>query len=238
MEIKENAMKYTIKNHKMNGIVTNHPNDLISLMKSFSTETVEKTEIIPEIMEIKNSYKNVYECFRYTIYNKQLFPKDENKKILDALRIVGLKEDILSLGLMDISSSEKKQLQIALALLSNPDTIILVEPFKSMDFQNEKLMTFLFQKIVEKFKKTIIIITEDLESVLKNDNHIIIFKNDKFIIEGTKEEIIKNIELLRKHKVILPEIIEFIYLAKKRKNVRIDYSYDVRDLIKDIYKHV
>ena len=40
------------------------------------------------------------------------------------------------------------------------------------------------------------------------------------------------------NKFSIPEIIEFTYLAKKKKSVKIDYHKDIRDIIKDIYKHV
>ena len=43
---------------------------------------------------------------------------------------------------------------------------------------------------------------------------------------------------MKRNKIDIPEIIEFTYLAKKQKNVKIDYHKDIRDIIKDIYKHV
>ena len=42
---------------------------------------------------------------------------------------------------------------------------------------------------------------------------------------------------LEKNNIEVPEIVQITYLAKK-KDVRIDYHKDIRDIIKDIYKHV
>ena len=36
----------------------------------------------------------------------------------------------------------------------------------------------------------------------------------------------------------VPEIVQFTYKAIKKKKVKIDYHKDIRDIIKDIYKHV
>ena len=43
---------------------------------------------------------------------------------------------------------------------------------------------------------------------------------------------------MKKNRVNIPEIVEFTYQAKKEKKAKIDYHRDIRDLIKDIYKHV
>ena len=48
----------------------------------------------------------------------------------------------------------------------------------------------------------------------------------------------KEVDYLKRHKIDIPEIIEITHLAKKNKNIKIDYFKDVRDIIKDIYKHV
>ena len=50
--------------------------------------------------------------------------------------------------------------------------------------------------------------------------------------------IYQRVDFLKRNKFDVPEIIEFTYLAKKKKAVKIDYHKDIRDIIKDIYKHV
>ena len=45
-------------------------------------------------------------------------------------------------------------------------------------------------------------------------------------------------DFLKKNRINITKIVEFTYLAKKKKNIKIDYHKDVRDIIKDIYKHV
>ena len=44
--------------------------------------------------------------------------------------------------------------------------------------------------------------------------------------------------MLRKSTFDIPDIVEFTHKAKKTKKVKIDYHKDIRDIIKDIYKHV
>ena len=51
-------------------------------------------------------------------------------------------------------------------------------------------------------------------------------------------DILTNIDFLNKNKIDIPDIVEITYLAYKKKKIKIDYHKDIRDIIKDIYKHV
>lgn len=197
-----------------------------------------KKKIVFIPLLISTSQTNVMNIMIDYIKRHNLQIKDPIKKIADSLRIVELEEDILKRHLTTLSLSEKKKLQIAVALLSNPEVFILEEPFKCLDKQQEKKLYMLFQRIKEQFKKNIIIVSEESDTLYKYTNEMYFIKNDNLVLSGdTKEEYVK-VDLLKKHKFSIPEIVEFTYLAKKKKNVKIDYHQDVRDIIKDIYKHV
>jgi hypothetical protein len=58
------------------------------------------------------------------------------------------------------------------------------------------------------------------------------------LIEGNTKEVYEKVDFLKENRIPLPEIVEFTYSAKKQKKAKIDYHRDIRDLIKDIYKHV
>ena len=252
MEIKLNDIKFNISNDKINGIYTNNIDKVIKLLKIDDINTKIDNKKLSK-QDIYNYKKSVYVIDEYidnynelTIYdvllsiinNYNIYPKNINKKIKDAIKIVGLKEEILTLGIKDISSSEQKLIQLAISLLVNTNTIILIEPFKVLDINNRKRIIILLQKLLDKYKKSIIIISNDVEILLKYTKNLIIIKNNKLVVEGNTFEIFTDVELLKKHHIEIPEIIEITYLTKKLKNVKIDYFIDIRNIIKDIYKHV
>ena len=55
---------------------------------------------------------------------------------------------------------------------------------------------------------------------------------------GTTDKIFTSNELMKGDIVPMPNITKVTYLAKTKKNVKLSYHKDVRDIIKDIYKHV
>ena len=191
------------------------------------------------INENINSYPTtVINLMKDYIKRNNLIIKDPIKKINDSLKIVGLESIILEKEIYILSSSEKKLLQYALALLSNPEIIIIKEPFKWLDKQNEKKIIMLMQRLRDQFKKTIIISSEDSNVLYKYTDKMIFIKNGKVILDGPTKDNYLRVDFLRKNKFSIPEIVEFTYIAKKNKSVKIDYHTDVRDIIKDIYKHI
>ena len=160
------------------------------------------------------------------------------KKMTDSLKIVGLESEYLDKEIDSLSASEKKLIQIAVSLLTNPDIILLDEPFINLDKKNEKLILILINKLKENYKKTIVIASHDSDMLYKYTKKMIFIKNNKVFLTGDTKEVYKRVDYLTKNKFEIPDIVRFTYKVIKEKNVNIDYHRDIRDLIKDIYKHV
>lgn len=258
MEIKyksvKNNLNFTIKDQQINGITgsnTENINDIIRVRDSGEGKILADGKELKDIASYIKEIKVVTERFPENVHNASLFeymlqeirhyniyPKNINKKIVDSLKIVGLKEELLERNIYSCSTAEKKMIQIAIALLTNPSVIILEEPFNCLDFKNTKRLVLLFRKMKEQYHKTIIIISNDPEILYKYTDHLIIYINGKILDEGQTDKVYTNVDMLRRHKIKVPELVEFTYKARTNKNIKIDYHKDIRDLIKDIYKHV
>lgn len=253
-EYKDNKLSFKIEKGQILGITGKNSTeiaDLISLKSlnkgqiTINGQRVNKDNIWSyrkKIVQIKGRIStqqtNVFNIMIEYIKRNNLEIKDPLKKITDSLRIVSLEETILKRNIQTLSSSEKKLLQIALSLLSNPDLIVFEEPFRYLDKYNEKKIIMLLQRLKEQFKKTIIIVSEDSNILYKYTNNMIFIKNNEIVFDGKTNELYLNVDDLTKNKFDIPEIVEFTYIAKKKKEVKIDYHKDVRDIIKDIYKHI
>ena len=196
-----------------------------------------RISIIREDFESISFKSTIYEYMNYEIENKSIVLKNDLKKINDSLKIVGLNKLSLDRNINTLSESEKKLLQLAIALLSNPEVLIFEEPFNKLDLKNEKKLVLLLRKIKEKYDKTIIFISSNSNLLYKYTDYLIVY-DDKLLREGKTSTILEDVEFLKRNSLSVPEIVEFTYLAKKKYNVKIDYHSDIRDIIKDIYKHV
>ena len=66
---------------------------------------------------------------------------------------------------------------------------------------------------------------------------MIFVKNNHTVLEGDTNESYTRVDFLKRQGFSIPDIVEMTYKAKKTKGVKIIYHKDIRDLIKDIYKH-
>ncbi len=249
---KENKISFTIKEKEINGISSYDINEIIDWIKNnHNYKKIDHKEIKESewnaikrqmVVVSKQMKDNIHEetiehLMMEYMKQRDIYPRNLSKKIKDSMRIVGLPESILERGIYTLSTSEQKLVQIAISLLSNPDMILLEEPFQVLDLKNRKKIMMILKKIKDQYKKTIVILSTDPECLLKETDHLIIIKNHKVLLEDKTLEIYKQVDFLKKHRVELPDIIEFTYLARKMKNIKIDYYKDIRDIIKDIYKH-
>lgn len=240
MEIvsKDNKIKFTIKNNKINGLYGNHLEDIIELIKSCSRKQNMKLVEVPLEIERDIHEETVKEYIIEYMKSYEIYPKNLPKKIIDALRIVGLSEDTLKKNVYMLSSSEQKLLQLVKALLLNPDIIILNNSLSFLDMKERKRLLIMLKKLQEKHGKIIIIISNDVNLLYGETDYLIIYKNDKILVEDSVDTVFQRVDFLKKHDIEIPDLVEFTYLAKKSKKAKIDYHKDIRDIIKDIYKHV
>ena len=223
-----------IKEKSITGIITDTKEEIIEEIKR---KSIQKIGIVKEDYLSSNFLIKVYEWMYYEIRRKRLILKNPKKKIDDSLRIVGLDNTYLNRNINSLSSSEKVLVILAISLLSNPDIIILDNLFKYLDKVNEKSLIMLLEKIRDQYNKTIILINDDSEILYKYTSNLIIKKNNLFIEDETNK-LFQRVDFLHKNNIKVPEIIELTHLIKKKKKVKLEYHKDVRDILKDIYKHV
>lgn len=237
------------------GVVTNDKKsflDLISLENISSGEiffndkkiTKDKVYQYQRIISIVQPYYHleyircVLDYMNYIIMSRNLKIKNPNKKIIDSLRIVGLDDSYLLRELSTLSSSEKILIQIASSLLSNPEVLVISLELSKLDLKNKKRIYSLLLRLKEQYHKIVIIVNDDSNIIYKYCTKGIIIKNGKVILSGKTKEIYARVDTLKRNKFDIPDIVMFTYKAKKDKKVKIEYHQDIRDIIKDIYKHV
>lgn len=248
--IKDNPTSFSLKNSELTAIFGLEIDPLSLLENLTGTIIINKTKIneenkfeyyhkiaIVKLLREKTYLRTVSDYMEEFIREKNLSMKDASKKIIDSLKIVGLPKEIITREYHSLSHTEKYLVSFAINLLLNPLIIILEEPFNALDLKQEKQLVNLLVRLKEKYNKYIIIVSKNSNKLYKYTDRILIFKN-KLLLNGPTKEIYQRVDFLRKNRIPVPEIVELTYIAKKTKHVKLDYHRDIRDIIKDIYKHV
>ncbi len=173
---------------------------------------------------------------RVSVSNKKVYSLldiDDNK-VLDLIKEYNFGEETLNKKICELSHSEQTLLKYILLIISDKKINIINEPFQDLDYDNKKKIVLLLNKLV-KDNKTILISSND-SNVIYSLCKKILFVNSKDYYYGDINDI-SNKKLLKKYDVEMPDIVKFVELAKA-KNIKLKYSSDIRDLIKDVYRNV
>lgn len=169
-------------------------------------------------------------------YNYKI--EEEDKRITDSLRMVGLSPNYLDKNPFNLSAGEKESLAFATVLALNPKILIIDEPIIYLDNKREENLIRLLKKMKDKYHKTIIIFTSDVEFALRVADNYLLLKKGHVVADGNIKNLLISSDKITSAGLDVPKIISFINTAKKRKNIDLDYTFDIKELMKDVYRHV
>lgn len=159
---------------------------------------------------------------------------DIDKRIEDSLKIVGLPVSYLNNNPFTLSSGEKEKLSIAIALSLNPKVLILDEPTIYLDNKSKNELVDLLKKIKEKYNKTIIIISNDIEFVMSLADNVILLRKGKINLNISSENLFDNMEILKRNNMESVKILKFINMVEKYKNIKLDKTLNIDMLVSEI----
>jgi lipopolysaccharide export system ATP-binding protein len=94
-----------------------------------------------------------------------------------------------------LSGGERRRLEIARALVTDPKLILLDEPFAAVDPKTKEELSREVKRLRDEFDKTVLITDHDVAFTLRVVERALIISNGKMIAEGTPREIINNSEV-------------------------------------------
>lgn len=188
---------------------------------------------IPEEQFFCNTVKEEIE-FGMKYFKKSV--KSIEKHVSDALLMVGLDDSYLNRNPFTLSSGEMRKVAIASILAFNPKVVILDEPTIGLDNQSKKNLIKIIKLLKNRYKKTVIIVSNDTDLLLQIADHVVLLDKGKIIYDNNKYEVFK--QDLEKYGLKRPKIIEFEQMVLEKKNIKIGYRDDINDLMKDVYRYV
>ena len=141
--------------------------------------------------------------------------KDIKLRVRELMELVGLDPEIHATRYpKELSGGQQQRVGIARALASNPDIILMDEPFSALDpITREQLQAELIS-LHKKLKKTIVFVTHDMDEALKMGDRIAIMKDGSLLQIDTPEKLLQEPahgfveEFMGKHRIIQnPELM-------------------------------
>lgn len=116
--------------------------------------------------------------------------QEKNERAMVCLQRVGLEQAAQRMP-SEISGGMKKRVGIARAIVMNPKYLFCDEPNSGLDPLTSVKIDLLIQEITQEFNITTLVISHDMNSVMRMGEHIMFLKDGKKMWEGTNKNILE-----------------------------------------------
>jgi len=183
--------------------------------------------------------KNVYEDVVFGPRNIGISEIEAEKRAYEAIKLVGLSEDIYDIPINKLSGGQKRRVALAGVLAMKPEYLILDEPVAGLDPEGKRNMLNIIDALHKEAGITIIMVSHDIESVAEYADKVIVLEDGEIVYNGNPSQVFYRLATKKQDVKTqiknVPVIMEL--LVKLRKNglvvdcMTTDYRQGINNII-------
>lgn len=155
-----------------------------------------------------------YQLFESTVIDDVKFgPKNigmDSLKIdmnsFEALKQVGIGEDLLDVSPLELSGGQKRRVAIAGVLAMEPEVLILDEPTAGLDPRGRDEILDLVAKLHKERNLTVILVSHSMEDVARYVERLIVMNHGTVAFDATPGEVFSHYKELEKIGLMAPQV--------------------------------
>ena len=165
-----------------------------------------------------------YQLFETTIFKDISFgPKnlglpqlEVDLRSYEAMRDVGVSEELIDVSPFTLSGGQKRRVAIAGVLAMKPEVLILDEPTAGLDPKGREEILHLIKKLHEERKCTIILVSHSMEDMADYVQRLIVMHEGRIVLDGNKRDVFAHEEELRMLGLAVPQVTSLMNQLKNR----------------------
>ncbi|MGO1758120.1 MAG: energy-coupling factor transporter ATPase [Mammaliicoccus vitulinus] len=157
-------------------------------------------------------------------------------KAEELIDLLGMEQSILKRSPFELSGGQKRRIAIAGVLAMEPEILVLDEPTVGLDPRGQHDMMELFNEIHQTLGITIILISHQMDIVLKYADEVKVIKAGEIVAENQPVNIFTNQELLNQTHLQAPKIIQLQRAVETKYNMKFDQVATCEEMFKDMYE--
>lgn len=150
--------------------------------------------------------------------------KEIRKRVDNALKAVDMYDYRLH-SPDKLSGGQKQRIAIAGIIAMEPECIVLDEPTAMLDPQGRDEVMNTILRLNKEMGITIILITHFMEEAVLA-GRVIVMDSGKVLLDGTPKKVFSQVELMKKHRLSVPQATELIYRLR-------NCGYELPDCVLD-----
>ncbi len=165
-----------------------------------------------------------HQLFETTIFKDVNFgPKnlgldklEADLRTYEALKMVGIGEDLLDASPFELSGGQKRRVAIAGILAMKPEVLILDEPTAGLDPRGRDDILDQIAKLHAESGITIILVTHSMEDAAKYASRMLVMNQGSLVMNGTAKEVFALYKELEEMHLAAPQVTYVMNALKER----------------------
>ncbi|WP_204189498.1 energy-coupling factor transporter ATPase [Mammaliicoccus sciuri] len=158
------------------------------------------------------------------------------QKAESLMDLLSMDRSLLKKSPFELSGGQKRRIAIAGVLAMEPEILVLDEPTVGLDPKGQHDMMELFNDIHENLGITVILISHQMDIVLKYADEVKVIKAGEIVAEDKPVNIFTNKELLNQTHLEPPNIIKLQQAVETKYNMKFDQIATSEEMFKDMYE--
>ena len=148
--------------------------------------------------------------------NLGLEKREVELRAFDALRKVGLSEELFYQSPFDLSGGQKRRVAIAGVLAMKPDVLILDEPTAGLDPRGRDEILDQIKQLQTETGITILLVSHSMEDVAEYVDRIIVMNRGSVMYDGEPREVFRHYKELEDVGLAAPQVTYILHQLKDR----------------------
>ena len=147
--------------------------------------------------------------------NQGLSKEEAGLRAFEALRSVGLPEELYYQSPFDLSGGQKRRVAIAGVLAMKPEVLILDEPTAGLDPAGRDEILDLVARMHRERNMTVILVSHSMEDVAKYVERIIVMNHGQVMFDDTPKEVFRHYKELETIGLAAPQVTYLMHELKE-----------------------
>ena len=160
-----------------------------------------------------------------------LSEEEINSRIMDIIKLVGLKEETLQKSPFELSGGQKRRVAIAGVMAMEPEVLILDEPTAGLDPKGRDRILGQIKEYHQAKGNTVLLVSHSMEDVAKHATKILVMNNSKLFCYDKTVEVFKRADEISQMGLAVPQITR-VFNRLKQAGIEIDgdiYTVEYRN---------
>jgi energy-coupling factor transport system ATP-binding protein len=159
---------------------------------------------------------SVIKDVEYGPKNIGMDPLQMEYRSYQALKQVGISEDLIDVSPLALSGGQKRRVAIAGVLAMDPEVLILDEPTAGLDPEGRTEILDMLKELQRVRNITILLVTHSMDDVAAYADRMLVMNQGKLVLDGTPQKIFSYENELKQIGLGVPQVTEILHSLQER----------------------